>query len=323
MKIQSNKKNAFLILLLFVLILSIVLFLVLYAKFSKEYPNEPLKLENLGKTEQTIDISTLEETKNISDVPVLYVQPKIHIGEVEQIIDEMGLSLEKKELVANSFIEWSDEENTFTYDSVQDIVTFQLTRQISLERGEKSFSTFFEKYLGLEYEYILENDKSSSDGGITYYASRLYEDIPIQFGANYEYSDILKFNKEGYLQSGQILLTEIEKYDLYLPVISLNELKKNINISTYPKEHYIDTSVIVDQLDIGYLDEGWEDIENSLEGCKSQDSELIYLYKNSNQGYLLPVFKIYSNCSVTYKGNEYTVPATFYVNGADPNYVTL
>lgn len=323
MKIQGSKKTALIILLTFVGIFSVILILVLYQAFAKKYPEEPIKMNNFGLSTQNLDLSELKQEEIVKDTPLYFVPPKIHISLVEEMIDSMGLSLEREDIVEDSYIVWKDEENSFTYDSVQDTVTFQISRRVSLERGESSFKSFFSKYLGLDYEFILSKEKKNVDGGVTYYGSRLLGDIPVQFGTNYEYSDILKFNDQGTLESGKLLLIEVEKYDYYIPIISESELEKYVNVKTYPKEHYVDSSVLGDLLDISYLDDEWMEIEDSLSECKAGESNLIYMFKNSNQGYLLPALKIYANCKVQFEDNEYTVPATFYVNAVDPRYVSL
>lgn len=323
MKIQGSRKNAFYILIAFIIIISVVLLIVLNSLYAKQYPDEPIKMKNLGKSTQTIDISSLSKKIEQEDIPVYFVHPRLHISNVEEMIDKMGLSLKREDIVKDSYIQWSDGENSFTYDSVQDTVSFQLTRRISLERGVEAFKNVFQKYLGIKHDYVLIKERKNNDGGVTYYASRTLDGIPVQFGANYEYSEILKFNKEGVLESGQLLLAEFEKYDLYVPTITNDELKAYINAKDYPKEHYIDSSVLTETLDLNYLDEAWGEIEDTLEECKAQDFENIFLYKNSNQGYLLPVVKISANCNVTSKATVYTVPVTFYVNGVSPDYVTL
>ena len=323
MKIQGSKKTAIIVLVIFISVLLIVLAIVLYSNLVKKYPEEPLKMKNLGKTSQNIDISSLEIKTKENDVPVYFVEPKLHIDMVEKMINKLGISLSRNDIVPNSYIEWGDSGNTFTYDAVSDSVTFNLLKGISIERGNGSFSKFFKEYLDTEYEFTSFQEKKNANGGITYYASRMINDIPVQYGAGYEYTDILEFDKDGSLISAKLLLAQIDKYDVYLPLITKSELDKYINTSEYPKEHYVDSSVLADILNIYYLDDKWEKIEDTLKDCKAQSSDLIFLYKTSNQGYLLPVFKISANCTVSNEGNDYTVPATFYVNAADPKYVTL
>jgi len=323
MKIQGSKKTALIVLAIFIGIIIVVFVFVILSGTKKKYPEDPVKMKNLGSSNQQLEISSLDIQIEQKDLPLYYVRPKIHINQVEEMIDRMGLSLQRKDIVKDSYIEWSDGENKFVYDSVLDSVSFQLTRRITLERGEASFSTAFKRYFDLDYEFKLVRERKNLDGGITYYGSRLLDNIPMQYGANYEYTDILSFNTQGNLESGKLLLAEIERYDFYIPLINKRELNEYINTREYPKEHYIDTSVLTDILDIDYLDDEWSKIENTLDDCRARSLETIFLYKTSNQGYLLPVFKILSNCKVVASDNEYTVPATFYVNAVDPRYVSL
>ncbi len=323
MKIVGNKKAAILITVGFIFLIVLIAVGIIYLSGRKKYPEEPLLAQNLGTSEVELDISNMKRDMDITDVPVYSVKPNLHISEVEEMINQVGLSLERKDIVKDSYIEWSNEENMFTYDSVLDTLTFQISESISIERGVEGFSNIFSRYFDIEYEFTLVQEKKNADGGITYYASRMVGEVPIQFGSKYEYSDILKFDKEGNLESGSLLLAEIKEYDYYLPLITQRELVEFVNLNEYPKEYHLDTGVLMDFLEIDYLDDQWEDIEKSVSDCNGGDSELVFLFKNSNQGALLPVFKISSICKV-YKSNlEYSVPAIFYVNAVNPKYVTL
>jgi hypothetical protein len=323
MKIVGNKKAAILITVGFIFLIVLIAVGIIYLSGRKKYPEEPLLAQNLGTSEVELDISNMKRDMDITDVPVYSVKPNLHISDVEEMINQVGLSLERKDIVKDSYIEWSNEENMFTYDSVLDTLTFQISESISIERGVEGFSNIFSRYFDIEYEFTLVQEKKNADGGITYYASRMVGEVPIQFGSKYEYSDILKFDKEGNLESGSLLLAEIKEYDYYLPLITQRELVEFVNLNEYPKEYHLDTGVLMDFLEIDYLDDQWEDIEKSVSDCNGGDSELVFLFKNSNQGALLPVFKISSICKV-YKSNlEYSVPAIFYVNAVNPKYVTL
>lgn len=323
MKIVGNKKTAILITVGFTSLIVLITVGIIYLSGRKKYPEEPLLAQNLGTSEVGIDISEMKRDTDITDVPVYSVKPNLHISEVEDMINQVGLSLERNDIVKDSYIEWRDDENLFTYDSVLDTLTFQISRSISVERGIGGFSDIFSRYFDVEYEFTLVQEKKNADGGITYYASRVIGDIPIQFGSKYEYSDILKFDKEGNLESGSLLLAEIQEYDYYLPLITQKELTEFVNLNEYPKEYHLDTGVLMDMLEINYLDDQWGEIEESVSDCNGGDSDLVFLFKNSNQGALLPVFKISSICKV-YKSNlEYSVPAIFYVNAVNPKYVTL
>jgi hypothetical protein len=323
MKIAGNKKTAIVILLVFVSLLSILLLFVFIQMNSKNYPEEPLLMKSMGSSDKNLDISGLKRENKVKEIPVFYIEPKIQIDLVEKMIDEMGLSLNRNVIVENMYIEWSDEDNSFTYNALLGTVSFELTRRITLERGEKAFTNIFKRYLGKDYTFNLVKENRFPDGSTVYYASRIVEeDLPIEFAAAYEYSDFLIFNQGGYLQAGQLLLINIDKYDLYLPLISQSDLEKYVNTRIYPKDHVVDTSILGDTLDLDYIADEWSEIEDSIFDCKAIDQTLILLFSNTDQGYLLPAFKVSSTCKTIYEDNEYSVPAIFYLNAADPSYIT-
>ncbi|HBB64805.1 MAG: hypothetical protein UR34_C0002G0077 [candidate division WS6 bacterium GW2011_GWC1_33_20] len=314
MKISVNKK-----VLLVVIIFLLLVFLILILLPKNKYPKEPLVMRNLGNSTKEVDISSLLLQEQ--DIKILFVEPKVHISLVEEMINTMGLDLDRRDIKENSLIKWSGGGNEFTYDAITDSVSFNLTKEVNLLPGIEGFSQIFNQYLGIDYEFILEREEINTDEEHTYFASRVNDELPIQYGQYFGYSDKLSFDKEERLISGELLLAEITEYDMYIPTIKKSDLTKYINIESYPKEHYVDTSVLADTLDLYYLDDAWEEIENSITNCKASQSELILLYKNSEQGYLLPVFKILSNCDVEYKSDMYSVPTTFYVNAVDTDYI--
>lgn len=314
MKISVNKK-----VLLVVIIFLLLVFLILILLPKNKYPKEPLVMRNLGNSTKEVDISSLLLQEQ--DIKILFVEPKVHISLVEEMINTMGLDLDRRDIKENSLIKWSGGGNEFTYDGITDSVSFNLTKEVNLLPGIEGFSQIFNQYLGIDYEFILEREEINTDEEHTYFASRVNDELPIQYGQYFGYSDKLSFDKEERLISGELLLAEITEYDMYIPTIKKSDLTKYINIESYPKEHYVDTSVLADTLDLYYLDDAWEEIENSITNCKASQSELILLYKNSEQGYLLPVFKILSNCDVEYKSDMYSVPTTFYVNAVDTDYI--
>ncbi|MGI6423242.1 MAG: hypothetical protein ACOX0X_01300 [Candidatus Dojkabacteria bacterium] len=322
MKIVWSKKNIF-----FVIIISLILILlvvgIIYLVNKKKYPEEPLEANNLGKSNVTVNISDMKREGEGKDIPVYSVLMKVHVSNIEELISKLGLVLKKEEIEKDTSIKWSDGKSTFSYNSLEDVLNFQLGEGISMAKGVDGFSELFNRYLGWEYKFVLNKEHRDLDGGTTYYASRVLGDIPIQFSYAYEYTDVLKFDKNGKLVSASLLLAEIEEYDFFLPLIDRKELETYINLKEYPKEHYVDTSVLVETLDLHYLDDSWTEIEESVTGCIADKSEVILLYKDTNQGYLLPVFKISSTCKVYKDDLEYSVPALFYVNGVNPRYIAL
>lgn len=288
----------------------------------KKYPEQPISIENIGITKTALDITNSKPEVEYKDIPLYTIAPKIHISLVESMIEKMDLSLKKEERVKDSYIIWGDGKNQFTYQGATDTVNFELTTDLGINKSEEAFSQFFKQYLDLDYEFILVEEITFGET-VTIYASRLIDGIPMEFGNGSEYTDILRFNKSGDLISGYLLLAEVEDTELTIPLIKEGELETYINLETYPKEIIVDTSVLTSTIDLHYLDRGWLDINESAKDCKATSYTTVLLYKNSNQKYLLPVYKYNANCKVEYEKTEYTAPATFYVSASDPKYVTI
>lgn len=322
MKIQLSKKVLITVLIVFSILFVVVLVLFIKAQIGKNYPEEPVPIESLGTTTQTVDLSDINKENKYEDVPLFKVEKKTHIALVEDFILETKLSLKKTEIEKDIYVEWKDENNIVTYNSITGIFEFKLNEGLSIERSTESFKEIFSKYFEKEYEFVVNREQRNNYGGVTYYASRVLDEIPVEKGFSYEYSDMLIFDEKGELIAGRLLLGEVTKLEILIPLIKDSVLNQYVNSPKYPKEVYIDTSVLQDTLQLSYLSDEWEDIEKSASDCKGSEKTVIYLLKGTDQEYLLPVYKLDATCSVIYKENSYSVPATFYINAVDPDYIT-
>lgn len=317
---KIDKKSVMIILIIAVLVITALLLFFLSKESNSKYPEEPLRMKSLGKSTLALDISQVKEIKN-EDIPIYYINKENHSSDVEDLIDEMSITLVQEPILNTNYIKWSKNGNSLTYDLLRDSIEFQFSTGIPMSIEDNVFSSFYKRYLNLDYSFeILSTDKNK-ENETTYYGKRLLGEIPLEYGYDYNYSDVLKLNSKGYLIGGELLLAEIEKKELFLPLISKDDLLKYINIEGYPKEHYLNTSVLTGTLEINYLDDAWGEIEKSASNCIADDFEVIFLYKNSDQGYLLPVYQFSSYCDVEYETKSYSVPATFYVNAVDPEYI--
>ncbi len=314
--IRINKK----LLIILIIGLLFILLTIFLSSPKEQYPEEPLPIKNLGSSEEEIDVSTINIQEEERDL--LFVKPKVHIALVQEMIDSLGWSLKKEEYKNSRLVTWSDGKNTFKYNENNDTLLFTISKRIQIEEGLEGFSQIFNEYLGINYEFRFEREEESGTGITRYYASRMIGDFPLQFGGYFGYSDYLAFDKNGNLVGGELLLVEVEEGEGKIPLIKKEDLIRYVNQSGYPKESYVETTVLYSTIDLSYLDDAWEDIEDSVSNCKASSYEEIFLFKDSSQGYLFPVFKISSNCDVEYKNQTYSVPATFYLNAVDPMYIT-
>lgn len=287
---------------------------------NSNYPESPLEFSSLLESSLDVDISKIDDFRK-EDIPVYSVVSEDKEESINEIILNMGLSFSEKDITQGDPTIWNDKKNTFEYYKVTDTLVFELGDRLSLEDGENIIETFFSRYVGLEYEIEVVKVDKTNTGGEKYYARRVVGGIPIEIGYGYEYSDYLEFDKNGYLIGGQILLTKFTKEDISIPFVSDKDLREMINKEGYPKEAYINTSILTSVLDINYIDDAWGEIEDSASDCVGDTQETVFIYNKSNQKYLLPIFKISGICEVEYEDSSYSVPATFYTLGADPQYV--
>lgn len=317
MKITIKKQVIYILAVVVFILIGIFTYLLLT---KKNYIKEEMTISTLGYTKEEIDISEVGEESE-SDIKQYSVYPRVHTDLVEKLISNLDLSLTKTEIVKDVKYEWKDSKNYFSYDSLTDTVSFVLNEGITIS-NEKLFNTFYSKYLNLDYEFSTVKESKDSESNITYFSSRVLDSKNVELGLNEEYSDILKIDKNGKLISGKLLLAEFSDTTYIIPIITDYYLKQYINNESYPKEVYVNTSVLYSTLQLDYLDSAWQEIESTVDKCKGNSRSLIYLYKNSDQQYLTPTYKYSSTCTVKYKETEYSVPAIFYVNAIDPEYVS-
>lgn len=318
--VKINKKTI-IILSILIILLSLVFIFILKKDHTKNYPEEPIEFSSLSETTLDVDISSIKDFRK-EDISVYSVVSEYKEELINTIILNLGLSFSEKEITLGDPTIWNDRSNSIYYYKVTDILVFKLKDGIDIGNSENSIETFFAKYIDIEYEFDIVEEEKTNTGGERIYGRRLLDEIPIEIGYGYEYSDYLEFNKNGYLIGGQILLTEFTKEDLNIPFVSDKYLQEVINKDVYPKEAYINTSVLTSVLDINYLDDAWGEIEDSASNCIGNKQETIFIFKKSNQKYLLPIFKITGTCEVEYEDNIYSVPTTFYTLAADPEYIT-
>jgi hypothetical protein len=322
-KVNTKKKIIVgLLILLIILIISLVLYGVLNTTKNREFPREPFTLKDFGKSELEVEISSDIDT--LSEVASVYtISPMFYKTSIENMLIDLNLNLQEAPISNSEYVEWEGAGNRFTYDLISNIFTFELSRAISLGSEEKAFENIFQEYFDRNYSFTIGQTDVSSDDLVSLYAKRIVEGVPIERGYGYEYSDILRFDSRGYVKSGSLLLSEIEQEPVSVPLITIDELVKYVNLEGYPKESYVYASQLIDSLGLFYLDPRWEEIHSSAQNCNSNTLDLIYLYKSVDQNYLYPTYKVSATCEVEFEDVYYSVPAVFYLNAIDPEYVYI
>lgn len=317
------KKKTFLIIILstVIVILTVISILLITKQKESKYPQEPVKFSSLSETTKGVDINQLKEIQS-EDISLYSAIPSDGNITADGIIRGMGISFIDRNITGIDPKIWDNGKDFFRYYGVTDTLIFQLRNGIEFEKTDNVFEEFFRRYLGVIYNFDIVEEKTTSNGGVRIYGRRLLEDIPIEIGFGDEYTDYLEFNKSGYLIAGQILLTEFQNEGVYIPTVSNKYLREVINKEVYPKEVYLNTSVLSNNIDLYYLDDAWGDIVDSADNCNGNEQEIVFIYKNTKQKYLIPIYKILGSCEVVHEDNEYSVPAIFYTLAADPEYIT-
>ncbi len=321
--IKIKKKTLLIVsLLIVVVILTLISIFLLKKNSEAKYPTQPVKFTSLSQSKMDIDIEKLNNLE-VKDIPLFSNEPSSGENLVKEIISQMGISFLDKDIEGIDPKVWDNGKDVFRYYGVTDTLLFQLRNGINVEETDNILEEFFNRYLDVSYNFEIVEERTTPNGGVKIYGRRLVEEIPVEIGFGDEYSDYLEFNKSGYLIGGQILLTNFINENVYLPTISEKYLKEVINKDVYPKEVYLNTSVLTQSIDLNYLDDAWGEIENSADNCKANEQEIVFIYKNTKQKYLIPIYKIFGECEVEYKEVVYSVPSSFYVLAADPEYIVM
>ncbi len=318
------KTNKYIKILFTISIILLLIFIVIYLvekSTKKNYPSEPIKSVQLGKTDLKLDISGLKNFSN-RDFNIYEINQEDNTSIVESMIQKVSLSLDKNN--NKEVIYWEDNSNSFSYEMSTGILSFDLSKPLDISEGEDAFALFFQSYLQKDYNFIFSKTEISENGDIWYYASRVLNEVPIQLGRSKEYSDILIFNSNGKLKGGEVILTEFIKEKFVVPLISKDLLLTYIKLEEYPKESYVNFAVLNSVIDdTPYSFSSWiDDVLDKVSNCKSGDLDIIYLYQGMEQSNILPIYKVDATCEVEYEEEVYSVPAVYYINAIDPDYLS-
>ena len=319
MKIK-RKTLIIIILAIIVIILTVVSILLITKQNESKYPGNPVTFSSLSETSKDVDVKQLGDIKS-KNISLYSTIPSNGSITADEIIKGMGISFLDRDIRGTDPKIWDNGKDFFRYYGITNTLIFQLGNGIKFEKTDTVFDEFFNKYLGVIYDFDIVEEENTSSGGIKIYGRRVIEDIPIEIGFGDEYTDYLEFNKNGYLIAGKILLSEFQNEGVYIPTVSNSYLKDLINNDIYPKEIYLKTSILSNSIELNYLDDAWGDIVDSANNCQGTEQEIVFIYKNVKQKYLVPIFKISGDCEVEYEDTIYNVPSTFYVLAADPKYI--
>jgi hypothetical protein len=326
---KTNKKKLIIIplILIFLIGVTVLLFIYFSPKEENEYPTEPIIQESLiGGDNTRIDVKSLEEDEPV-DYKLWEISNKISLEEINLMISQVNPSLELTQQDEGVYYYWTDNKgSSFQYSLLRNQLVFTLEEGISWNEVEltgDSFSLFVRRYFDKGWEYRLNSKVVYPDGSTIYYANRKLPDgLLLETSDLYNETDYLTL-QNGKIVSGRILLTEFIDTEKYVPVLNFKELSKYINLSDYPKSLYFNQGKLATILSIEdeYLNDEILELQKEITDCRATGNKTVYLYKSFSQELLTPVFKLDLECSLEYQNSEYSVPSVAYVNAIDPNYV--
>lgn len=328
----KKKRNIFIIIGIFVII-AIFLAVFFFAKQSKKVPSKGTIEQNslLTKTNRKVilnskSILNSQKVYNLWEVENLY-----KLKRIEEIAANWGF--ETVSSIPTISYEWKKGDEYIFYDLVQNTVYIR-SKELrkytpSGKITNKTFSEIVKDLFDMDWTYAISRRRQAGEDIEVLYANRmLYDDVPINVNARNFETDHISL-QGGEIGNVKIFIGSFLRNQEELPMLKIGELQEKLNSKDYPKVVYPNLNVLPEGLldDFSYLNTtndyfNRKTFENSINNCIQEGVlEVVYLYKYSEQGLLLPTYKLNAKCSATYKGKTYTVPALVFLNAIDPKYL--
>jgi len=305
-----------------VMILAGIFFLLRKNKKENQYPEEIIEMDSIGTTDEEI---VLDNETIFSSGDYEYYKVEATNVSIPTFMSNLGIKLIREETGIDNVKRWVKGTSYVSYDLTNNYLQFEFNTPIpstSDLTSSRGISDWIYENLKLNLACKIDNILQS-DSSQYVYANILLEDTIIDFkGRDDKFSLFFILNPQGDIKGGGILLLNIIKEKYVLPLVDYSYLQSVINEEIYPKEVFPDFGSISDTLELSYMSDDWEDIEESLNNCRVTEGEMVYYYSNNEQEYLLPAYKLESFCEITYQEELYTVPATIYTNAVSPEYIS-
>lgn len=340
---MEKKKKQILILGAILLLITILLLIfVIFKKDKTEYISDTVDIQIIDSSDKKI-LLNLEETYEIPDyLPIYTVSATTPISTVESFVGQTGISFDQEVTSTETGYSWYKEQQRKIFFNIKNN-----TVEFSLEGNEKfqftsanSINTFMKEYFNINAEYQLitsqkryltedwdpnsENDTDNNRYVTSYYYNRLIEGYPIITRKYQNYTEAITI-KNNYITNGDVFLPTFEKYG-EVPLIKEKELDNYLNLDVYPREIQADYSQLqAENLSAftNYYEIDWGSLDESLTNCTASSMDIVYIYENMNQEYLLPIFRLDMSCELEYESRIYYIPAVAYVNAIDPEYISI
>jgi hypothetical protein len=333
---ENRKKTLKIIAILIITILIIVLAYFIFFKKKDGTNNENVELESIPIANNDITVNIEDDIYEIDQVetPILKISENIQIEFIEEIIENKDLNLKLLLEIEGVSYRWCNSEETrcIVYDVIPNTLSFSFSEaplaldvDVSNIQDPKEIWSIFLEEFGIDiFEYT--NQKiSRNDSGFNIVANRAFNEIPFENISYIQYSDILRFDKKGFLLSGKLLIVDFleeDKQDL----VNISKLGDIINNGKYPKQYIVDKSTLnIAQIQEGQdVDYNYSETVIDIQKCIPNDIELVYIFKTRNTSeYIIPAYKIYCNGELEYDSKLYTLPVFVYTNAISPENITV
>jgi len=341
MKIQITKKNLIALAIFIGLVVVIITFAIIKS-FNSEDPeilpsqlteNTPLSVTSKSVTFQG-EIA-LDSNQDLKHIYSYKINDENVYAKAMKFVDKSG----KNYAVDNShykMIVWGNYMGE--HIKVDDLTgklsfyfeygpTISFITGTDLADNNKQFIELLKMLNGSENEYKISNYKATQEG-IRIEAYRYVNGIPIELGAQSQYTDFVEINSEGRLVRGGINLLEfkqvnevelIKAYDID-SIFSSNakyyEYQEMIPLSYYDFD--TSTKIVIPEnsgLPAEIDDSQTIDYNGSLtSGCVAQSASIVYFYRSIAQEYLAPNYKIKCLGSTYKDGKPFEIPVMVYVD---------
>lgn len=323
---------------LWVIAVGILIILLIYSLISSNIKKqEPSLIEQPLTFYKSFVITTPSET--IKDLKVdkkgleiFKVKDENKNIKVEQIISSLGIGVTSKTSYSDYLYRWvSKNDDTFLYDSVLQYVSGEFDDPQDLFPNQVAVSN--EQLVDL----LLQFSKKYADPNTKYFDTQVLKDgsdykvsgrkdifgYPLSYPGMEKYFDYIVVDKDSKVKEFRISTISYEDSNLKkIKLVLPQNLAKTASSSIYPKT--IDY-IFLD--DIGSKDSSKADQYIGLGSVPrtvvAKKVEIVYLFSNTKQQFLSPVYRIEGEGKVIFEKKEYNARMVVHTNALDPSKVYI
>ena len=226
---------------------------------------------------------------------------------------------------------WENDSEWVTYDESRDFLFMKFDTPIYIpgvtfnprnESGlQEDLSTLATNYFSSDFEYSIDDVYISGNFYRVEY-SRVLVDIPIYLELPREY---LLLTPDGRLKGGMFLLAEFLEYTgMQYPLVSSENLRANISLREYPKN--VEFKNLAPEIEEEFYTHGFAAFSNPFkqEGeIEINTMEIVYFYTGMSQEIVVPTFLFKGSGLLDVNGSLEEADFTVIANALDLEYVHI